>query len=223
MNKYVIIVAGGSGLRFGAQLPKQFLLLKGKPILMQTIQAFYNYDTSIQIIITLPPHYREYWNQLCEQYNFTINHKVTNGGQTRFHSVKNGLDIITEVGIVAIHDAVRPLVSAETLERCYNTAFQTGNAIPVVKPVDSIREIASDCSFQVDRERYRLVQTPQVFNVDLIKKAFTQEYMPEFTDDASVLEKTGIKINLVDGNYENIKITTQSDLIVASSLFQETN
>jgi 2-C-methyl-D-erythritol 4-phosphate cytidylyltransferase len=223
MNRYAIIVAGGSGKRFGSQTPKQFTTLKGIPVLMRTIQAFHDFDNALHIIVVLPSENAEFWKSLCNEYNFQIKHKIVTGGQTRFHSVSNGLSEINGTGIVGIHDAVRPLVSQETLSRCYNVAIELGNAIPAIELVDSIRQITSNTSVQVNRDSYRLIQTPQVFNVNIIKKAFEQNYTPEFTDDASVLEKAGYEVNLVEGNRENIKITTQTDMIVAEAFIEKLN
>jgi len=157
---------------------------------------------------------------LCSEYKFTIHHKTIQGGETRFHSVKNGLNTITQTGVVAIHDAVRPLVSTDTLLRCYETAQRTGNAVPITSLVDSIRQLKGDASKQVKRDEFVLVQTPQVFEISLLKKAYEQPYILDFTDDASVVEKLGTKIILVEGNRENIKITNQTDLLIAEVLLK---
>jgi 2-C-methyl-D-erythritol 4-phosphate cytidylyltransferase len=218
MKHFVIIVAGGTGQRFGSTTPKQFLLLRGKPILMRTIEAFISYDSSIQVIITLPPDFIQLWQSLCKQYNFTVSHIFVEGGQTRFHSVKNGLNQIKEAGLVAVHDAVRPLVSSAVIERCFQTAKIKGNAVPVIPVVDSIRQLTENGSVPVDRENFMQVQTPQVFDVHLLKNAYNTEYITEFTDDASVVEKFGKEIFLVEGNRENIKITSQTDLSIAEVL-----
>ena len=220
MNRFAIIVAGGTGQRFGSQIPKQFLPLKGLPILMHTIKTFYKFDSSIKIIVTLPADFIEMWQALCSEYKFTIHHKTIQGGETRFHSVKNGLNTITQTGVVAIHDAVRPLVSTDTLLRCYETAQRTGNAVPITSLVDSIRQLKGDASKQVKRDEFVLVQTPQVFEISLLKKAYEQPYILDFTDDASVVEKLGTKIILVEGNRENIKITNQTDLLIAEVLLK---
>lgn len=222
MKHYAIITAGGSGIRFGAQTPKQFLPLKGLPILMRTINAFFNFDNSIEIVLTLPTDYVEFWDLLCNEFKFKIVHKKVIGGETRFHSVKNGLEIINDIeGLVAVHDAVRPLVSHEIIERCFNTARLTGNAIPVVKMNDSIRELKNSYSTPANRDSFVMVQTPQVFNIKILKEAYQQPYIPDFTDDAHVVEKTGIKINLVEGDRKNIKITSQSDLLIAEAFLNE--
>lgn len=219
-NNAVIIVAGGSGKRFGSEIPKQFLELNGKPVILHTIEAFYNFDTEIEIILVLPEIHFDYWQQLKKQHDFSIPHKVVGGGAERFHSVKNGLMAIETNGIVGIHDAVRPMVSAETLISCYAAAREFGNAIPVVAPADSIRKLTTESSKQVNRNEYRLVQTPQCFKTENILKAFEQEYSVSFTDDASVAEAAGQEIYLVEGNRENIKITTPQDLIIAEAFLK---
>ena len=213
-------MAGGSGSRMQAKLPKQFLLLKEKPILMHTIMAFKNYDKKCQIILVLPENHMEYWENLCAEYNFKVEHLLVKGGKTRFHSVLNGLNSIEKEGIVAIHDGVRPLVSAATIKECIQSAAEKGNAIPVVLVNDSVRKIDLSENYSVDRKNYRLVQTPQCFKSELIKAAYQQKYSEHFTDDASVLENMGVKINLVQGNLENIKITTQIDLKIAGALME---
>jgi|WetSurMetagenome_2_1015567.scaffolds.fasta_scaffold31725_3 2-C-methyl-D-erythritol 4-phosphate cytidylyltransferase len=220
MKKFVLIVAGGNGVRMDARSPKQFLLVAGKPILMQTIMCFFNYDPNAEIVVVLPGQQIETWKNLCQNHSFTIAHRICPGGEKRFYSVKNGLSEIEEEGVVFIHDGVRPLVSNETLDRCFKTALQKGNAIPVVPVTESLRKIEAGKNTSVDRSRYFLVQTPQTFLVKEIKKAYEQEYSPYFTDDASVLEATGKAINLVDGNRENIKITYPHDLVIASSLLE---
>jgi 2-C-methyl-D-erythritol 4-phosphate cytidylyltransferase len=221
MNRFAIIVAGGKGQRFGSTIPKQFMNLKGLPVLMHTIRSFFVYDSNIKLIVSLPEDYIESWQLLCKEYNFTIPHKIIAGGETRFHSVLNGLNVIESNGIVAVHDAVRPLVSIETLQRCFETAARMGNAIPVVTPVDSIRELIKNESRQVNRDSFALVQTPQIFDIKLLKEAYKLTYHPDFTDDASLVEKIGTKIILVEGNRENIKITTQTDLLVAEALMNK--
>ena len=220
MEYFAIIVAGGSGKRFGSSTPKQFLPLKGLPVLMRTLEAFHAYKSSIKLIVTLPAEYIEMWQLLCREFKFNIEHHIVTGGETRFHSVLNGLNCISSDGIVAIHDAVRPLVSNETLQRCFETATRVGNAVPIVTSADSIRELNGDASSPVNRDNYVMVQTPQVFKTNLLKEAYKQEYIHEFTDDASVIERMGTKIILVEGNRENIKITTQTDMIIAEALIK---
>jgi len=218
MKKFALIVAGGSGKRMDNEIPKQFIEISGKPILMQTLIAFLNSDPDFNFIVVLPENQIQNWKLLCQKYSFDTKHSVVAGGPTRFHSVKNGLKKINGEGVVFIHDGVRPLVSAETIGNCYKTAVEKGNALPVIAPAESIRRIVNGTNKAVDRANYFLVQTPQTFKVSLIKKAFNQDYSPKFTDDASVLENTGQKIHLVEGNRSNIKITYPVDLLIASSL-----
>ncbi len=220
---YAIIVAGGKGSRFGGDLPKQFINLENKAVLMHSIEAFYSYNNAMQIIVALPNHQIEFWKELCKQYNFTIKHSIVEGGESRFHSVKNALARVTGNGLVGIHDGVRPLIDKQTITNCYKTAYEKGNAIPVVDLVDSIREIDNSTGIHAMRNRsnYKLVQTPQVFDIELISLAFTQSCSEAFTDDASVLEYyDGSHINLVKGNRQNIKITTTEDLIYAKAILQ---
>jgi len=221
MNNTIIIVAGGSGTRFQSNIPKQFLELAGKPVLMRTIEVFYDYDASLEIIITLPETQIKYWFDLCKKYNFHIEHSVIKGGKTRFHSVKNALDTISvSENLVGIHDGVRPLVSKETIDRCFKKAAETGNAIPAIAPVESVRQISNMDNKIIPRDSIRLIQTPQVFRINLIKKAFEQEYQDIFTDDASVLDAMGEQIYLEEGNRENIKITNKIDLLIAETLLK---
>lgn len=219
MKLYALIVAGGRGRRMGTDIPKQYLEIAGKPVLMHTIERFFTYDPSVEIIIVLPGDQLVLWDELKVKYSFIIPHKIVKGGETRFFSVKNGLESIVSQGLVAIHDGVRPLVSIDTVKRCFETAEKLGNAIPVISPSDTLRIVTSGSNVPVDRMQIKLIQTPQVFRTSLIKKAYQQDYLPEFTDDATVLEKTGERINLVEGNRENIKITNPEDLIIAQSLF----
>ncbi len=221
MNKYIIIVAGGSGSRMQSKIPKQFLLLADKPILMHTINVFKNFDKKCKIVLVLPENNLQYWEKLCAEYHFETAHEIVKGGKTRFHSVLNGLNAIEEDALVAVHDGVRPLVSISTIRECFTTAEEKGNAIPVILLNDSIRKINITESHAVERKNYRLVQTPQCFKTELLKKAYTQKYSDHFTDDASVVEGLGVKINLVQGNLENIKITTETDLKIAHAFFKE--
>lgn len=221
MKKFVIIVAGGSGSRMGTQIPKQFIVLAGKPVLMHTIQVFYDFDPMSEIILVLPENQHTYWCQLCAEYLFELPHQVVTGGETRFHSVKNGLSRVDSEGIVFIHDGVRPMVSQSTLIRCFEKAILSGNAIPVLPVTESLRKINGALSVAVDRSDYFSVQTPQTFKSEVILKSFQQPYEQSFTDDASVAEKAGFEIHLVEGNPENIKITTPTDLILAESLLKK--
>ncbi len=218
MKRYAIIVAGGSGQRMESDVPKQFLSINNEIILMRSIRAFYEFDSSIDIIVALPNDQIEYWTKLCVEKHFKINHKVVSGGKTRYHSVKNALNEVGSDGIVAIHDGVRPLVSQSTIDQVYKIALINENAIPYIDITDSIRKVDSNINSPVDRNKYKLIQTPQAFNCKLIKHAYNQEWDKSFTDDASIVEMTGIKINLVPGNRENIKITNQIDLKIAESL-----
>ncbi len=222
MNKIVLIVAGGKGERMQANIPKQFIEINGKPILMHTLEAFAGFDVSFQLVLILPVAQIDFWEKLCKKQAFDIPHQIVTGGQTRFHSVKNGLAAIETPALVAIHDGVRPLVSKQTIARCFDAAAQFGAAIPTMVSVESIRFVDANGSKSVDRNAYKLVQTPQVFDADLLKKAYEQDFSPLFTDDASVVEAMGATVRLVEGNRENIKITTEFDLIVAERLLDET-
>jgi 2-C-methyl-D-erythritol 4-phosphate cytidylyltransferase len=221
MKKFAVIVAGGSGSRMGTEIPKQFLKLHGKPVLMYTIEVFRDFDADSEIIVVLPEHQIDFWKALCKRHSFDIKHQIVCGGKTRFHSVQNGLSKINDNGIVFIHDGVRPLVSPETLKRCADIAGKTGNAIPVLPINESLRKVDGQSNISVDRNQYFAVQTPQTFRSEQILKAFQQEYDPLFTDDASVAEKAGFEIHLVEGNRENIKITTPVDLIVSESILSK--
>lgn len=220
-NRIALIVAGGTGSRMGAEVPKQFLLIQGKPILMHTLNVFFNTLSVDEIILVLPESQIEHWKSLCIKHHFTVKHTVTKGGETRYQSVKNGLmQIGNPNALVAIHDGVRPLVSKEVIENCFIAAEKYGNAIPVVKPVESVRIQEGGNSIIADREKVLLVQTPQVFRTSIINKGYETPYQPSFTDDASVVEFMGEKIHLVEGNRENIKITTPLDLKIAETIMK---
>lgn len=219
MQEYAIIVAGGTGSRMKSDVPKQFIPINGKAILLHTIEKFIAYNSNINIIVCCHKDYIMTAYKLMEKTAYHNQVKIIEGGETRFHSVKNGLDTIEDLkAFVGIHDAARPLVSIETLQRCFSLTKEIGNAIPVIALSESIRQVVGDSSVAEDRNRFRIVQTPQCFSVALIKKAFEQEYSNLFTDDATVAEKMGLKINLVEGNPENIKITHPMDLILAEAL-----
>jgi 2-C-methyl-D-erythritol 4-phosphate cytidylyltransferase len=218
MQLYVVIVAGGSGKRMGANLPKQFLELAGRPVLMHTIERFKSYNESIDIITVLPENQLRFWIDLQTKHSFSVPHTLVKGGSNRFYSVRNGLKFVSVPGLVAIHDGVRPFVSIDTIKRCFEAAEKLGNAIPAISPTESLRMITDRGSQPVDRFHVKQIQTPQVFNAGLIKNAYKQEYCPEFTDDATVLEKGGEKINLIEGNRENIKITNPEDLLISTAL-----
>lgn len=219
MKNNVIIVAGGKGLRMGSDLPKQFIPIVGRPVLMRTIEAFYNFDNDINIILVLPLSHQDYWQQLCKKCNFTVSHKIATGGETRFHSVKNGLAIIVEEGIVGVHDGVRPFASKEMIQRCFNAAHDFSAVVPVIDSTDSLRQMKDDGKSEIiDRSKIRLVQTPQVFDVKILKKAYEVDYKETFTDDASVVESIGVDVHLVQGEVTNIKITTPLDLKIGTLL-----
>lgn len=223
MNKhdYIIIVAGGKGLRMGADMPKQFLPLCGKPVLMHTIERFRSYDAELGIIVVLPHEQQQLWRGLCQKHTFTVEHTVVDGGDTRFQSSKNGLAAVPDDadGVVGIHDGVRPFVSAEVIGRCFEAARKHGAALPVMPVTDTLRHVDADGrGHNVQRSEFRSVQTPQAFSIQLIKKAFRQPYSDAFTDDASVAEAAGATVTMVDGNRENIKLTTPYDLLIAEWL-----
>jgi 2-C-methyl-D-erythritol 4-phosphate cytidylyltransferase len=226
---YIIITAGGKGLRMGSDIPKQFLPVGGLPILMRTIQRFRRYSKNLRIILVLPKAQEAYWQQLCREYHFNEDYQIVNGGATRFHSIQNGLSVIpdNETGVVGVHDGVRPFPSIEVIDRCYETARQKKTAIPVIPAVESIRHIDNSdkqgniFSHSVIRSEYRLIQTPQCFDIQLLKAANKQPYSDKFTDDASVVEAYGESVTMVEGNRENIKITTPFDLKIAEVLADE--
>lgn len=219
-RRYALIVAGGSGSRMGASIPKQFLCLNGLPLLMHTLNAFYSILPKPEIYLALPQTEHSSWAKLCNEYSFQVPHTVIAGGDTRFHSVKNGLSAIQGDGLVAIHDGVRPLVSSLLLERCYSVAEQEGNAIPALRPVESIRFGDELNSRKENREQVWLVQTPQVFNLKQITECYKLEWQPHFTDDASVAEANGYRIRIVEGERDNIKITTPIDLTIANVILE---
>ena len=220
MSDYIIVVAGGKGLRMGSDIPKQFLPIGDKPVLMRTLERFREYSDDLQIILVLPEAQQEYWQGLCEKYDFKVEYMLANGGQTRFHSVQNGLALVPDnaEGVVGIHDGVRPFPSIGVIRNCYETARIAKAVIPVIPVVETVRHLNNDDSMTVPRNEYRLVQTPQTFDIQLLKAANHQPYNDGFTDDASVVESYGHKITLVEGNRENIKITTPYDITVAEAI-----
>ncbi|MCO5948762.1 2-C-methyl-D-erythritol 4-phosphate cytidylyltransferase [Mucilaginibacter flavidus] len=219
---FAIIVAGGTGTRMQAAVPKQFLLLAGKPVLMHTIEAFHSSAANPAIILVLSADYHTYWKELCAEYHFKLPHQLITGGETRFHSVKNGLDLIPDTDVViAVHDAVRPLISRTIIENTYQYAAEHGNAVTVVKSRDSVRLMEAGVSRSLVRDDVYLVQTPQTFKSAQIKKAYEQVYDPKFTDDASVVEETGVKINLFEGSHQNIKITFPEDIAIAEAILRK--
>ena len=231
--EYIIIVAGGKGLRMGGEVPKQFLPVGGLPVLMRTMLRFREYSPDLQIILVLPKAQQEYWKNLCAAHQFSLPYLLADGGETRFHSVQNGLKLIPDDadGVVGVHDGVRPFVSVDVVRRCYEEARRSKAVIPVVPVVETLRHVgamgpispigpmgAVGGSVTVPRSDYRLVQTPQCFDIQLLKAANRQPYQEGFTDDASVVEAYGHTITLVEGNRENIKLTTPFDLQVAEVL-----
>jgi 2-C-methyl-D-erythritol 4-phosphate cytidylyltransferase len=244
--EYIIIVAGGKGLRMGSDIPKQFLPIGGKPVLMRTMERFREYSSELQIILVLPKAQQDYWKELCQKHNFTVAYQLADGGETRFHSVQHGLALIPDdaEGVVGVHDGVRPFPSIDVIRNCYETARTAKAVIPVIPVVETLRLIGKDyrttgrttnntsaqekilkscspcknTSVTVPRSDYRLVQTPQTFDIQLLKAANQQPYNDGFTDDASVVEAFGFNITLVEGNRENIKITTPYDLKIAEIL-----
>ena len=219
-EEFVIIVAGGKGLRMGSDIPKQFLPIGGKPVLMRTLERFREYSEDLQIILVLPEAQQDYWQGLCKKYDFKVEYLLANGGQTRFHSVQNGLALVPDdaEGVVGVHDGVRPFPSIEVIRNCYETARKVEAVIPVIPVVETVRHLEGDTSVTVPRGDYRLVQTPQTFDIQLLKAANRQPYNDGFTDDASVVESYGHAITLVEGNRENIKITTPYDIVVAEAI-----
>ena len=221
-STYAIIVAGGLGSRMQSALPKQFIEICGEPVLMHTIKAFYNSRSSPKIILALHASFHELWAGLCEKHNFNIPHILIAGGQTRFHSVKNALDTIDDAdALIAIHDAVRPLISTHAIDEAYQCAATSGTAVAAVKSRDSIRQVTGAGTTCLNRDEIYLVQTPQTFQAALLKKAYEQPFSDSFTDDASVVEKSGVAITLVEGSHSNIKITFPEDIIIAEALINK--
>lgn len=221
-KNYAIIVAGGSGTRMQTAIPKQFLLLNGKPVLAYTIEAFYNSTAQPQIIVVLHSDHHDYWRRLCARHNFTIPHQLIQGGESRFHSVKNGLNtIIDGAAVVAIHDAVRPLTPPDIIDRSYACAAEHGNAIAAVKSRDSVRQMQGGRSISLLRDDIYLIQTPQTFQLAQLRKAYEQSYDPHFTDDAGVVERSGANIHLIEGSHDNIKITFPEDMAIAEAILNK--
>lgn len=218
MHRSSIIVAGGSGKRLGGPVPKQFQLLKGRPLLMWTIEAFHRYDAAMPLIVVLPQEHFDIWKALCIGLRFFIDHGIVAGGEQRYHSVKAGLEKAKGDGLVAVHDGVRPLVSTELIGRCFDAAHEHGAAIPVIPVVPSIRETTADGSRALDRAKLLAVQTPQCFHVDLLRKAFALPYDPAFTDEATMVERLGVQVALVEGEVNNVKVTTEVDRQLVETL-----
>lgn len=224
MKKYLIVVAGGKGTRMGGEMPKQFQLLGGRPVVMVTLERLYELDPAMQLILVLPAEHIELWKELCKKYDFAVPLILTQGGSTRFHSVQNGLAQVDDIddALVAVHDGVRPFVSSRVLIDCFREAWVHGAAIPMIDVQDSLRHIVggNGVTEVVPRDRYRLVQTPQVFRLSLLRRAYEQRFVESFTDDASVVEALGEQVVGVEGNRENIKLTTPFDLMVAKTLME---
>lgn len=218
MQRSSIIVAGGSGKRMGGPIPKQFMLVKGKPLLCWTIKAFHAFDPAMPIIVVLPEAQVAIWKALCIGHGFLVEHEVVAGGEERFHSTRNGLAVVKGDGVVAVHDGVRPLVSKELIARCFAAAEEHGAAIPVVPITSSVRLVEGDSSRAIDRTAMRAVQTPQCFQVALLRTAFAAPYDPAFTDEATLVERTGKKVHLVPGEEKNLKVTTPVDIRLAEIL-----
>lgn len=216
-KEYALIVAGGKGTRIKSDRPKQFLSLNGMPVLMHTILAFYKYSPSIEVVLVLPKDQIDTWRTLCVEHSFTTPLTIQPGGESRFQSVKRGLEIMTE-GLVAIHDGVRPLVSQEIIATSFRVAAKNNSAVAAVPLKESIRMMENDNTKALDRTKFKLIQTPQTFNVEMIRKAYELDEDQTLTDDASVAEKAGHLITLFDGSYDNIKITTMEDLVIAEAL-----
>lgn len=221
MKYYALIVAGGTGSRMNSDIPKQFLPLLSKPVLMHTIQAFYQSDLKPEIIVALNRNYFNYWEELCDTHQFSIPHQLVEGGDERFHSVKNGIESLAENSIVAVHDALRPLISNELITRAFLEAQEKGTAVAAVTSRDSIRQQQGEKTVALERKTIFIVQTPQVFSYETLKNAYGQAYDSSFTDDASVVEKTGVIINLIPGEFSNLKITYPEDLKIAELLLKE--
>ncbi|MDO9256638.1 MAG: 2-C-methyl-D-erythritol 4-phosphate cytidylyltransferase [Bacteroidales bacterium] len=220
MKKYAIIVAGGTGTRMKGEIPKQFMLLNGKPVILYSIEAFFSYDPAVQIILVIHPDYLSLWMQLVREFKISIPFEVAEGGKTRFDSVKNGLRFIGDDGFVAVHDAARPVINADFLKNLFSAASTYGSAIPVVPVTDTIRIIEGDTSRQQDRKFLRAIQTPQVFKVSELQRAYMQPYEPNFTDDGSVMEAAGFPVHLAEGRRGNMKITHLEDIEMAEVLIK---
>ncbi len=224
MKRYIIVVAGGKGTRMGGDTPKQFQLLAGKPVLMVTLEHLHSLDPSLQIVLVLPQEHMELWKSLCKEYSFEVPMMLAAGGTTRFHSVQNGLALVDDIddALVGVHDGVRPFVSQRVYDDTYREALISGAAIPMIEINDSLRHIigSNGASEVVPRDRYRLVQTPQVFKLSVLREAYMQRFVESFTDDASVVEAMGHSVVGVEGNRENIKLTTPYDLLIANTIMQ---
>lgn len=224
MKKYIIVVAGGKGTRMGGDMPKQFQSLGEKPVVMLTLERLHAIDPGIQLILVLPADHFELWKELCRKHSFAVPLLLAQGGSTRFHSVQNGLAQVDDIdeALVGVHDGVRPFVSPRVLADCFREAWINGAAVPMIDLQDSLRHIVggNGATEVVPRDRYRLVQTPQVFKLSLLRRAYEQRFIEEFTDDASVVEALGEQVVAVEGNRENIKLTTPFDLMIAKTIIE---
>ncbi len=220
MKRTTIITAGGIGKRMQSDLPKQFLLLDEKPILAHCLQRFYDFDQSMQLIISLPKEWKSYWQKWCDENNFSIKHEIVEGGEERYHSIKNALSVATG-DVIAIHDGVRPLLSLRIIRDSFQIAAESGTAIPVLALKESVRYVDKLESKALNRKKYFIVQTPQVFQKEIITKAYEIPFHDQITDDASLVEETGVKLSLFEGDEQNIKITTPLDLKIASLVLEE--
>ena len=223
MNKYAVIVAGGSGTRMGGTTPKQFLLVNNKPVLYYTLQAFLNAFADINIILVLPVDYTDMGQEIIDAYFDKDKIRITAGGDTRFQSVKNGLQLVQDDSIIFVHDGVRCLVTENLIHRCYANAVETGTAIPVITSKDSVRIVHDEGNDAIDRNKVMLVQTPQTFHSKILLSAFQIDYKEKFTDEATVVEAYGLKVSLVEGEENNIKITRPNDLLIAEKIISERN
>jgi 2-C-methyl-D-erythritol 4-phosphate cytidylyltransferase len=220
MKKYAVIVAGGKGVRMGSAVPKQFLPLNGQPILYHTIKAFVDAYNDMQLVLVLPQDQLSYAQMVLQSFPERIDITIVAGGETRYHSVQNGLKVVEQDSIVFVHDGVRPLVTKDLIQRCYSQAADKGSAIPAIPVADSMRVLEDEDSRPIDREQMRIIQTPQTFRAEVILPAFAQEYQAAFTDEATVVEAYGDTVHLVDGERSNIKVTTPEDMIVAAALLK---
>ncbi len=224
MKRYIIVVAGGKGTRMGGEMPKQFQLLAGRPVLMVTLEHLHALDPSLQVVLVLPQEHIDLWKSLCKEYAFEVPMKLAAGGTTRFHSVQNGLAVVDDIdeALVGVHDGVRPFVSQQVYDAAYREALISGAAIPMIEIHDSLRHIigCNGASEVVPRDRYRLVQTPQVFKLSVLRAAYEQRFVESFTDDASVVEAMGHAVTAVEGNRENIKLTTPYDMMIAETVMK---
>jgi len=223
MKKYAIIVAGGTGTRMQGEVPKQFMLLCGKPVILYSIEAFITFDPAIQIILVIHPDYIELWEKLVAEFKISVPFQLAEGGKTRFDSVKNGLKLIDSAGFVAIHDAARPVIDKGFLQQIFSAAEQKGSAVPGIALNDTIRRIDGDTSHQLDRTFLRAIQTPQIFRISELQRAYQQLYQPIFTDDASVMQSAGFPVHLANGRSGNIKITHYQDIALAEVLLENLN